>query len=799
MVVLRIGWLVLVYVSLGAAVLWLLSEHVSRISPRLRFALLLLPLCFTGGAIFRAEIYAPIDLAFRSLPLAAHREKLGIDRTNPVLSDVHQIVVPWRAQVHCALRQGRWPLWNPSSACGEPLAGSGQPAAYSLPVLAGLLVPLRDSFALTASLFYLLAAAGGFVYARGLGCRDECAWLGGAAWAMSTFLVFWSGWPHSLTVLWLPLLLVAVDRVVAAPSWRSSTVLAVVLSQVVVGGHSESVLHVVAAAFLVGAWKLIWITGAKRLAGATHAAVGGLAAVGLTGFYLFPHLEVLFQSHRWLSPGEAFAAIHSGEWAFAWRALVADLYPFFHGFASGYTASYRPPFWVLGSSAYVGSVLLPLALWGALRGRSPDRGPMLGFLVAGLALGAKMPFVFPALGIVPLFRHSLNERLVFLAAFATCMLAALGLEAAWRDETWRSLARLSAVVAVVYLCGVLALLPTMRSGGLPAELIAAQAALAVMPVALSAVSYRLRRAATVAAPIVLALLLVQRVGEVGRFYPSVDANVFYPVVAPLDALPEQETPFRVVGLGSTFLPNDATMYGLEDARGYNGVYHHRFTATWPLWTAPELGYWYLSVGRLDRPFLSFLNVRYALQPEALPVPAGWQTVTVASETRLLHNPATLGRAFVPPRLRIAGDRETDLAWLRSRNNFRRTVLLESVDNDVDIGRGVVPNGRGRVIAIRHLGADYRIEVAMEERGWVVLSETHWRGWRARSGGRELPLGFAHHAFLAFELPAGRHDVHVFYRPRSFEVGLALLIATLVALTAWGTAAWWMRRRRPRSV
>jgi hypothetical protein len=795
---LRAGWLLLAYAGVALGLLWLLSACVERISPRLRLGLLLLPLCFTGSAILQGKVYAPADLAFRSLPLAAHREELGIDATNPVLSDVHQIVIPWRAEVYRALRSGRWPLWSSSSACGEPLAGSAQPAAYAVPVLAGLLVPLRDSFALTASLLFLLAAASGFVYARALGCREETAWLGGAAWAMSNFLVFWGGWPHSLTVLWLPLLLVAVDRVVAVPSWRSSVLLALVLSQVVLGGHTETALHVVAVGAAVGVWKVARAPGAMRLGAVSHSLLGGAIAVGLTAFYLLPHVDVVLQSQRWALREASHAAMHTGDWGYAWRALVADLYPFFHGFASSQTASYRPPFWIVGSSSYVGSVLLPLAIWGAVRGRSPERGPLLGLLAAGLVLGAKTPLFFPALGLVPLFRHALNERLVFLAAFATCMLAALGLEAAWRATAWRPLARLAGGVTLAYLLGCLALLPAMRAGGLPDGMIALHATLAVVPLALSVMCYRLRRAASVGMALLAALLLVQRVGEMGRFYQSVDERVFYPEVAPLDALPHDGSSYRVVALGSTFLPNDATMYGLEDARGYNGVYHHRFSATWPLWTAPELGYWYLSIGQLERPFLSFLNVRYALQPETLPVPAGWQSVTVGSDTRLLHNPAALNRAFVPPRLRLAGDRDRDLAWLRSRADFRRTVLLEPLDGGADLRSGVVTNGRGRVLAIRRAGTEYRLEMAMEETGWVVLSETHWRGWRARTGGRELPLGYAHHAFLAFEVPAGRHEVEVFYRPRSFEIGLALLVATIVALAAWWAAPSWSRRRRARA-
>lgn len=60
-----------------------------------------------------------------------------------------------------------------------------------------------------------------------------------------------------------------------------------------------------------------------------------------------------------------------------------------------------------------------------------------------------------------------------------------------------------------------------------------------------------------------------------------------------------------------------------------------------------------------------------------------------------------------------------------------------------------------------------------------------------AGGRELPLAFANHAFLAFEAPAGEQEIDLFFRPRSFEVGLAVSCACALALAA---AALTRRRR-----
>jgi uncharacterized membrane protein YfhO len=78
-----------------------------------------------------------------------------------------------------------------------------------------------------------------------------------------------------------------------------------------------------------------------------------------------------------------------------------------------------------------------------------------------------------------------------------------------------------------------------------------------------------------------------------------------------------------------------------------------------------------------------------------------------------------------------------------------------------------------------------------------VSETAWRGWKAYSGGRRIPLRFANHAFLAMHLPAGRHSVELVYWPRSFVFGAivsGLTVAGLLLFPLVGRR----RRRSPRS-
>jgi uncharacterized membrane protein YfhO len=73
---------------------------------------------------------------------------------------------------------------------------------------------------------------------------------------------------------------------------------------------------------------------------------------------------------------------------------------------------------------------------------------------------------------------------------------------------------------------------------------------------------------------------------------------------------------------------------------------------------------------------------------------------------------------------------------------------------------------------------------MNGAGWVIVSNTLWKGWMAREHGRPLPLRFGDHAFTAFYLRAGEHDVELTYRPRSFVIGAWISGLTALFLLAY---------------
>jgi hypothetical protein len=265
---------------------------------------------------------------------------------------------------------------------------------------------------------------------------------------------------------------------------------------------------------------------------------------------------------------------------------------------------------------------------------------------------------------------------------------------------------------------------------------------------------------------ILALVLLERANEDGGFYPAIEKRAFYPRVPILNTIPRDA---RMTGLGTTLIPNNAALYGLEDARGYNAMTNLRLYETYPLWSTYQRA-WFNRIDDLSRPFLSFLNVKYALAPVSAPVPHDWSVRAIDRNTQLLENTRVLPRAFVPRNVRYTNANPVD--EMKSNDDFSGIAWIEAPEYEPHIA----PNGPGSV-RIR----DDRFDVTMERAGWVVISETHWPGWRAYVDGQRVRPHFANHAFLGVHVPAGTHQVRLAYLPESFTRGRAISLAALLAL------------------
>ena len=224
---------------------------------------------------------------------------------------------------------------------------------------------------------------------------------------------------------------------------------------------------------------------------------------------------------------------------------------------------------------------------------------------------------------------------------------------------------------------------------------------------------------------------------------------------------------------------------MEDARGYESLVLDRFADTFPLWSRPQPA----SFNRVDdlvsaRPFLSLLNVQYAIGASADPVPEGWREQARGPEMAIFANPGALPRAFIPRALRRVADPARRLAAMAAEHDFGDTAFLGGAAGTQ------VQNGEA-VLRMRDAGPDLVLEASVYARAFVATSISDWPGWIAESDGRALPLETVNHAFVGFWLEPGQHRVRLAYRPASWTLGLAAFAAGCLVAVVLA-----MSRRRP---
>lgn len=70
-------------------------------------------------------------------------------------------------------------------------------------------------------------------------------------------------------------------------------------------------------------------------------------------------------------------------------------------------------------------------------------------------------------------------------------------------------------------------------------------------------------------------------------------------------------------------------------------------------------------------------------------------------------------------------------------------------------------------------------------GHLVLTDSHYPGWRARLDGREVPIERANYLFRAVELPPGEHTVEFSFAPTSVYLGGAMSLVAWLAVAGLG--------------
>lgn len=750
----------LLYLVVAGATLIAFRRWVTPISRGAAIVIVLLPFLFTGKALVTDRVYGGYDILFLSAPFSDYAKDYGFTTAhNGFLLDHVLQMVPWQRQVRESFAQHRWPLWNPAMDSGEVLAAGMQAAPLNPLNLIALLLPLDLATTFTASMVFFLAALFTFAFARELECSEGASLIAAAGYTLSSGMAFFGTWPHGRSWTVLPFILLAVRRVIRMRDLSATLLLTIAFVLLIVFGHPETMLHVVTIGAIYGIFELLPIW-RESLRPTLLAISAGIIALLLTAITLLPFIDALPWSFdyriRQTPPPPATAHEIS-------KSVRATFLPYYGG-ASWHTPTSE---WDFGL-ARIGSVILALALIACFRLlRRRDARFFAILCVIGLLASCKAPPVDPFLRLLPLFKIAFNDRLGFAAALSMSLLSAMAFDA--RAE--RTDRRIVIVVAALLAIASASLWRMQLTLGVDPKLLIAAAAAELLALALlfAALGTRSQRAA--AAMVVIAIA-AQRLIEDGNIHPTLPRRMFYPSVPLIAAVP-REPLFRFTAIGNMVIPNVATMYGLEDVRGYSAMTFYPYVETMSLWSAQKRTYH--DVGDLSLPFLSFLGVRHAITPRTMDPPPGWRVIADDRSSRLIENTHAIPRVFVPRRIRFSDSDDTTLEEMGVATDFAEEAWVRS-----EGAPRMIENGQA-TLHVQRRGSRYDIDADARTDTRIVISEAGWPGWRASVDGARMTIEQANRAFLSIRIPPGRHHVRVVYLPDSFVAGRAISIGTLAVL------------------
>jgi hypothetical protein len=756
---------------------------------------------FQGGSLIPSDHFDPLSSGARA---AASPAGSGLLRTAN-LHDPEATAWQWEpagALARASILSGSLPWWNPYAGAGTPEATNPTSALFFPPRLLFLLLFGNGSLANTAYALVVWWLAGWFTvsFLRRHGLGLGAAILGGAAFCASGAMTQTAASLQGQTLACLPLVLWATRWFCEAPTSRRIAGTAAIYALAAL----SSFVPLQVALFGSAALYVMAFLFTRREEGGGHRAGTALrfcAVIGLSlalaAFFLVPVLRMALthpaNNHYREASRDTIAPENLLQLASP-VLLGGDKVQ-----VSPWVATHDLP---TSQVPYVGVIVLGLAAAAIRRREGAERTLGLWALVGAIAVAAKLvglPPLQQLASLPPFDRLHYVPYFAFLLAFPLATGAALGF-----DDLARGRAGIRFVaISVSTSAATLVAIRWLAAGRLS---LGAEAAWSEEWSTLAALAF--------AAALGISLALAPRgaSGNTRRFAGLALIFGTFAIEAYRNtALPRQprsdfwlRPPIFVERVRAA--AGDDRVFTAAALRANTGsAFGIRQLDSFMAFNAPRTEAFYRR-GTLASRWL-FLDEPRRLPPEGFLSRANVGALVLARSRRPLVEQAE-ARGY-----RRVSEDENALVFVREtlpRAFF--TSEFEVVDGATSLARAVAdPPGRGILLeatpgvasapdrlddppVMARSPTVNRIDLAVDapRPGFVAVSESWMPGWRAHIEDRAVPLLHANHAFMAVEVPAGRSEIHLDYRPPGLALGTSLSALGLIAVA-------WLVAMRPRPI
>ncbi len=352
-------------------------------------------------------------------------------------SDPINQMIPWTSVAWTQVHHGFVPLWNPYNGLGLPLAFNWQSAAFSIPSLAGYLVPLHYAYTVGVFVTLVIAGTGAYVLGRTMRLGMLGAMTIATVFELCGPLVVWLGYPQAQTMAWGGWLFAAGILILRGRHRLPAIVVfAVVTACTIYSGHPETLIVMMLATVLFLATILasgglngrFGFAGGAILRPAIDVVIALVAGAALAAPLLLPALQLTASSVRSSTSTGAGVPAHG---------IFYLLFSGFDGVSIAGNYAFGGSFFYNETAAYVGAIALALAAVGVFAGIA-NRSREVVALVVVLIVGGTVAFVGPvanALAHVPALGEVNWLRALMPVCLVIAALAGAGCDAVARVES----------------------------------------------------------------------------------------------------------------------------------------------------------------------------------------------------------------------------------------------------------------------------------------------------------------------------------------------------------------------------
>ncbi len=684
----------------------------------------------------------------------------GVPFKNFLITDPVRQQIPWKKIVIDTWKQGQIPWWNPYSFSGAPLAANIQSAAFYPMNIVFFLFSFPVAWTLYIVLQPLLAGILLYVYLRHRGLVRLASFTGALAWSFSGFTTAWLTWGTIVqTALWLPLILIAIDKIAGGRRWWSA-VLVFAFSMTILAGHIQIALYILAFS--------LFYSFAAQVKGKKYPFWRFFLAGAVALLVTIPQWAPTFSSILTSARSGGAAWLREG-FFIPWQHLVQFAVPDFFGNPA--TLNYWGVWNWAEFVGYIGMIPLMFAIMGVAANPAAAR-IWIWTLVIGLIFA--LPTVLAKLAYqlnVPLISALQPTRLLVLIDFALAVLAAIGVNE-FLHKPRKLIYGIVPVGALLFACWVVVFIAgrhetnmdmianfavAKRNLVLPSMLFLSGAVLMFM-----SRFFARQRLVIIFCFIGLTIFDLLRFGW--KFTPFTPIDYFFPETPVIQFLAKQPKPFRALALDERILPpNAASYFGIEMIEGYDPVYSKIYEGAFVAASRGDLHGGtaeynrILTMNNVDSPLLPYFNVKYVLSLTPIDRPF-LVKVFEEGETKVYE----YKNAY--PRVMVA-----DQIFEKTKASEALAVLLREKGPSAVVSPGIdvlsVPLTIGESASIlAYSNNEVVIQVTTANTRVIVISSTYDPGWKATLDNTPVNVIRVNHAFMGVQVPPGDHTLRLYYRP-----------------------------------